>query len=229
MSLSNNLVRDPIINTNLRKEYIVDYTEINDGGAFTTLDIKLDTFPAGAIIYGSRLWYTVALVGTSVSAATARLKLVTQAASPITTSLGSHALDVFSAVGVLDETSSVSSPSSTGFTGTFVANGASAVTVSNTNVAITDTIAISLNTVGGTVGVQPHVSTITAGTGFTVVCTASDTSTYNYTIVRSGSSITVGDLEKANDLYMTITTTGANLSVVTAGEIHAVVNYAVVA
>lgn len=67
--------------------------------------------------------------------------------------------------------------------GTFVANGTSPVTVSNTSVAITDAIIISLNTVGGTVGVQPHVATITGSTGFTVICTASDTSTYNYALI----------------------------------------------
>jgi hypothetical protein len=74
---------------------------------------------------------------------------------------------------------------SNGLVGTFVANGASAVTVSNTSVAISDAIIISLNTVGGTVGVQPHVATITGGTGFTVVCTASDTSTYNYALIKN--------------------------------------------
>ena len=72
-----------------------------------------------------------------------------------------------------------------GLVGTFVANGTTPVTVSNTNVAISDAIIISLNTVGGTVGVQPHVATITAATGFTVVCTASDTSTYNYAILKN--------------------------------------------
>lgn len=69
--------------------------------------------------------------------------------------------------------------------GTFVANGATPVTVSNSSVAITDAIIISLNTVGGTVGVQPHVATITGASGFTVVCTASDTSTYNYTLIKN--------------------------------------------
>ncbi len=68
--------------------------------------------------------------------------------------------------------------------GTFVANGVTPVTITNANVAITDCIVISLNTVGGTVGVQPHVATITAGTGFTVVCTALDTSTYNYCLIK---------------------------------------------
>lgn len=69
--------------------------------------------------------------------------------------------------------------------GTFVANGVTPVTITNTSIAITDCIIISLNTVGGTVGVQPHVATITAATGFTVVCTALDTSTYNYAIISN--------------------------------------------
>lgn len=72
-----------------------------------------------------------------------------------------------------------------GLVGTFVANGSTPVTVSNSSVAISDCIIISLNTVGGTVGVQPHVATITGATGFTVVCTASDTSTYNYCLIKN--------------------------------------------
>ena len=35
------------------------------------------------------------------------------------------------------------------------------------------------------IGVQPHVATITDATGFTVVCTASDTSVYNYAIIKN--------------------------------------------
>jgi hypothetical protein len=68
-------------------------------------------------------------------------------------------------------------------TGTFVANGASSVTVANANVTATSIILISLNTVGGTVGAIPAVKTITVGTGFTVAGTAADTSTYNYIIL----------------------------------------------
>lgn len=69
-------------------------------------------------------------------------------------------------------------------TGTFVANGATPVAVTGlTNFAITDLVIISLNTVGGTVGATPAVKTVTAGTGFTVAATASDTSTYNYKVV----------------------------------------------
>jgi hypothetical protein len=67
--------------------------------------------------------------------------------------------------------------------GSFSLNGATAVTVTNTTVAITDFIGLSLNTIGGSVGVQPHVTTISAGVYFTVVGTAADTSLYNYTLI----------------------------------------------
>jgi hypothetical protein len=68
-------------------------------------------------------------------------------------------------------------------TGTFVANGATSVTVAQTAVTAASIILISLNTVGGTVGAIPAVQTLTAGTGFTVAGTASDTSTYNYMVL----------------------------------------------
>jgi hypothetical protein len=71
------------------------------------------------------------------------------------------------------------------FRGTFTCNGASAVTVANANILATDDVAISLNTVGGTVGAIPRLDTITPGTGFTVKGTASDTSIYNYAIIRN--------------------------------------------
>lgn len=64
--------------------------------------------------------------------------------------------------------------------GTFVCNGATPVTVADAGVALTSIIIASLNTAGGTVGAIPRVVTITAGTGFTINGTASDTSTYNY-------------------------------------------------
>ena len=72
-----------------------------------------------------------------------------------------------------------------GRVGTFVLNGTTPVTVSNTSIAITDAIIISLNTVGGVVGVVPAIQTITASTGFTVAGTAADTSTYNYAIIKN--------------------------------------------
>lgn len=70
-----------------------------------------------------------------------------------------------------------------GSTGTFTANGTSAVTVNNANVTANSIITFTLKTVGGTVGAYPAIKTITAGTGFTVAATASDTSVYNYKIV----------------------------------------------
>jgi hypothetical protein len=67
--------------------------------------------------------------------------------------------------------------------GTFVANGATPVTVANTAVTATSQIHVTLKTVGGTVDVaRPNVVTITPGTGFNVVAAALDTSTYNYRI-----------------------------------------------
>jgi hypothetical protein len=67
--------------------------------------------------------------------------------------------------------------------GTFIANGATPVTVANANLTANSIILISLKTVGGTVGAIPAPATVTPGTGFTIVGTASDTSTYNYLIL----------------------------------------------
>lgn len=67
--------------------------------------------------------------------------------------------------------------------GTFTANGATPVTVTNSAVTATSQIDITLKTVGGTVSpTRPNVLTITPGTGFTVGGVASDTSVYNYEI-----------------------------------------------
>jgi hypothetical protein len=68
-------------------------------------------------------------------------------------------------------------------TGTFTANGATAVVVANTAVTANSQIMITLKTVGGTPAGQPFLSAITAGTGFSVKSVAGDTSVYNYMIV----------------------------------------------
>lgn len=68
------------------------------------------------------------------------------------------------------------------FLGTVTINGTSAVTVANANVTANSIITFTLKTVGGTVGAVPAIQTITAGTGFTVAGTASDTSVYNYSV-----------------------------------------------
>lgn len=70
-----------------------------------------------------------------------------------------------------------------GSSGTFTANGATAVTVANPAVTDDSIIVFTLKTVGGTVGAIPRCVTITPGVGFNVNCTASDTSVYNYRII----------------------------------------------
>lgn len=68
--------------------------------------------------------------------------------------------------------------------GTAIANGATPVTVANTNVTANSIVMFTLKTVGGTVSPNAlNVLTITPGTGFTFAGTASDTSTYNYAII----------------------------------------------
>jgi hypothetical protein len=69
--------------------------------------------------------------------------------------------------------------------GTFVCNGATNVVIADTGILATDVVIISLNTVGGTVGALPRVTTLTASSQFTVAGTASDTSTYNYRVLRT--------------------------------------------
>lgn len=68
--------------------------------------------------------------------------------------------------------------------GTFVCTSGGTITISNANEAITSDVVISLNTAGGTVSTAPAMKTATAGTGFTVLCATSDTSTYNYDILN---------------------------------------------
>ena len=64
--------------------------------------------------------------------------------------------------------------------GTFTANGTSPVTVVDPYITATSLIIVALLTVGGTVGAIPVAQTKTAGTGFTILGTASDTSVYAY-------------------------------------------------
>lgn len=68
--------------------------------------------------------------------------------------------------------------------GTFVCTAGGTITITNANEAITSDVVISLNTAGGTISTSPAMKTVTAATGFTVLCGASDTSTYNYDILN---------------------------------------------
>ena len=72
-----------------------------------------------------------------------------------------------------------------GRSGTVTLNGATPVTVANKLITADSVVVFTLKTVVGTVSPSaPNVQTITPGTGFTVAGTASDTSVYNYTIIR---------------------------------------------
>jgi hypothetical protein len=73
--------------------------------------------------------------------------------------------------------------------GEFTANGATPVSVANAQVGADSVILFGLKTVGGTVGAIPTVKTLTAGTGFTVAATASDTSIYRYVVLEVGSGL----------------------------------------
>jgi hypothetical protein len=68
--------------------------------------------------------------------------------------------------------------------GTFVCTAAGTITISNTNEIATSDVIISMNAQGGTITTPPAMKTVTGGTGFTVLCGASDTSTYNYNILN---------------------------------------------
>ena len=68
--------------------------------------------------------------------------------------------------------------------GTFTCTAAGTITISNANEAATSDVIISLNTAGGTISTPPAMKTVTASTGFTVLCGAADTSVYNYSILN---------------------------------------------
>ena len=67
---------------------------------------------------------------------------------------------------------------------TFTCTSGGTITISNTNELATSDVIISLNTAGGTISTAPAMKTVTAGTGFTVLCATLDTSTYNYDILN---------------------------------------------
>ena len=69
-------------------------------------------------------------------------------------------------------------------TGTFVCTGAGTITITNSNMLATSNVIISMNAQGGAITTPPAMKTVTGGTGFTVFCGATDTSTYNYVILN---------------------------------------------
>lgn len=72
-----------------------------------------------------------------------------------------------------------------GAVGTFICTSGGSITVTNSNVAISDAIIISLNTAGGTITTAPALNAITAATSFVAKCATNDTATYNYAIIKN--------------------------------------------
>jgi hypothetical protein len=87
-----------------KRYYVVDYKDLQAGGAFTTVDIILDTFPPATDLVTSRIKHTTSVAGTSFSASTAR---IAYGASGALTLAGTGALDVFAAVGTTEGTHSI--------------------------------------------------------------------------------------------------------------------------
>lgn len=77
-----------------KRYYVVDYKDLQAGGAFGTVDIVLDTFPPGTDLVTSAIKHTVSVAGTSFSASTARLFY---GAAGALTAAGTGALDAFAA------------------------------------------------------------------------------------------------------------------------------------
>jgi hypothetical protein len=68
--------------------------------------------------------------------------------------------------------------------GTFVCTGAGTINITNSYVVTASNVVISLRVVGGTVTTPPAMNALTSGVSFTVLCGATDTSTYNYAILN---------------------------------------------
>jgi hypothetical protein len=73
-----------------------------------------------------------------------------------------------------------------GMAGTVVANGTTAVAVSTTAFDANSSVILTLKTSGGSgPTLQPYVSAVTPGTGFSIKSAAGDTSTYNWMVLKS--------------------------------------------
>lgn len=68
--------------------------------------------------------------------------------------------------------------------GTFVANGATEVTVPTTAMSLNCVLCCSIQVVGGTPGAQPYMTALASGIYFKVKAAPGDTSTYNYILLE---------------------------------------------
>lgn len=125
--------------------------------------------------------HVIAAIAAIAAVVAALLAVVAYAAAPTIYATGAQ---IVSPAAVPGQFPYLSGPQSTAVNangGTFTcASGTS--TVSNTNVTANSVILMTLKTAGGTIAAL-YIATITPGTGFTVTCGASDTSTYNYLIL----------------------------------------------
>lgn len=108
MSLVNNLLNPvPTVSADQgERVYKVTAADLINGGAFTTVDIVLDNYPAGATLMTSRIRPLVAVTGTSITASTARLYFGKAGSE---TAVGSGAVDAFQTIGTVEGTNEIAS------------------------------------------------------------------------------------------------------------------------
>jgi hypothetical protein len=82
----------------------------------------------------------------------------------------------------IGSTGSLTSPTTR--RGTFTCTAAGTITVASTPVIVGSDILITLETASGTITTTPAIKTLTAGTGFSVLCGATDTSVYRFTVLN---------------------------------------------
>jgi hypothetical protein len=68
--------------------------------------------------------------------------------------------------------------------GTFICTSGGTIAITNANYLVTSDVIITMNTLGGTPTAAPFYISVTGSTGFSVKCSAGDTSTYNYNILN---------------------------------------------
>jgi hypothetical protein len=68
--------------------------------------------------------------------------------------------------------------------GTFTCTAGGTITVAATKVIVGSDIVITLETAGGVITTVPAINSLTSGTGFNVLCGATDTSTYRFSVLN---------------------------------------------
>jgi len=144
------------------------------------------------IIAGIRVTSTVSNTTTSYGGSNASIPATMQhsfytGATNTTYAGGTERLRIGSTGAITTETAGQTLGVKSGtnaLSGTFIANGTTPVAVATTAWDANCVAVITLKTIGGTVTSQPFVSSVTAGTGFSVTSAAGDTSTYNWVALK---------------------------------------------